>query len=177
MIKVRSQYQTRFHRPRDLAGLISLYEGNYVRLMQLAPELERFENTARSQVAGALDLYLTVLERHKYTTTLNLTYQFNGEDGSALEPNARICVYHDVRAVEVVSHSRRRRVRKYTSRPWSMQGGRMPEVERKWEMNRFLLKWLKFCAHQGHLFLECTTQPAPEVDSWVRHPEIVHDGN
>ena len=30
---------------------------------------------------------------------------------------------------------------------------RMPEVDRKWEMNRFLLKWLKFCAFQGHLFL------------------------
>ena len=155
MIKVRSRYQARFYRPRDLAALISLYEANYVRMMQLAPELDRLSDTVVSRVAGALDLYMTVLERHKYTTTVNLTYRFDGDDSSALEPNARICVYHDVRSVELVSHCRRRRVRSY--QPWPV--GRMPEVERRWEMNRFLLKWLKFCAHQGHIFLQCTTRP------------------
>ena len=39
----------------------------------------------------------------------------------------------------------------------------MPEVDRKWNMNRFLLKWLKFCTHQGHLFLDCTTREAAEM--------------
>jgi uncharacterized protein YqiB (DUF1249 family) len=132
--------------------------------MQLAPELDELTGTNVSRVAGALNLYLTVLERHKYTTTINLSYTFDVEESASLEPNARICVYHDVRSVELISHCRRRRYR--TQRPW--RKGRMPEVNRKWEMNRFLLKWLKFCAFQGHLFLTSTSVGAPEVDTMVR---------
>ncbi|MCB1743855.1 MAG: DUF1249 domain-containing protein [Gammaproteobacteria bacterium] len=141
----------------DLAALIGLYESNYVRLTQLAPELDSLEGTVVSSVAGALDLYLTVEERFKYTTTISLTYRFEGyeEFEWLLEPNARICVYHDVRAAELLGHSRRRRLRRYSA--W--QRDRMPLLERKWEMNRFLFKWLRFCAYQGHLFLNCTASP------------------
>ena len=49
-------------RERNLASLISLYESNYFRLMRLAPDLNRFEGTVVSRVAGTLDLYLVVLE-------------------------------------------------------------------------------------------------------------------
>lgn len=137
----------------NLADLIDLYESNYVRLMRLAPELTQIRNTVVSRVAGAQDLYLTVDESFKYTTSLRLSYAFRDDDDTALEPNARICVYHDVRAVELVSHYRRRRSTKVN--PWMR--GRMPEVERRWKMNWFLRKWLRFCTHQGHLFLACTT--------------------
>jgi uncharacterized protein YqiB (DUF1249 family) len=34
----------------------------------------------------------------------------------------------------------------------------MPELEHRWEMNRFLYKWLRFCSNQGHIFLNCTTR-------------------
>lgn len=142
----------RFRSAPDLAALIELYESNYVRLMRLAPELEEMDGTALSRVAGALDLYLTVDERFKFTTSVLLTYRFD-DDEVSLEPRARIVVYHDVRSAEVVSHYRRRRDRGLS--PW--QRGRMPEVERRYRMNRFLNKWLRFCAHQGHLFLQCTT--------------------
>lgn len=143
----------RFREAPDLAALIELYESNYVRLMRLAPELESMRGSVVSRVAGALDLYLTVDERFKFTTSLLLTYRFEHEDeGIVLEPRARINVYHDVRCAEVVSHYRRRRSRSIN--PW--RRGHMPEVERRWRMNRFLNKWLRFCGHQGHLFLECT---------------------
>lgn len=141
----------------DLAALIALYESNYVRLLRLAPEPEQIKGTVVSRVAGALDLFMSVEERFKYTTTLKLTYRFLDGDDFALEPNARICVYHDVRCAELVGHCRRKRVR--GALPW--RGGRMAELERRWEMNRFLLKWLRFCSHQGHLFLACTATPAP----------------
>jgi len=136
-------------RRRDLAVLIELYESNYLRLLRLAPELHRIEGEAISRVAGALDLHLTVLERCKYTTTLSLSYHFADERHFSAEPNARICVYHDVHAVELLSHWRRRRGHgAYRRRP-----GYMPEFARRWTMNRFLYKWLRFCSHQGHLFL------------------------
>ena len=152
----------RFHQHRDIAALIDLYESNFYRLSLLAPELDQLEGTCVSRVAGALSLYLTVLERHKYTTTINLSYTFDGDDELCLEPNARICVYHDVRSVELISHCRRRRYQRNGRWP------KMPELQRKWEMNRFLLKWLKFCAYQGHLFLSSTAMSAPHIDSVVR---------
>ena len=152
MIRLAGERLERFQESRDLAALITLYEANYVRLARLAPELDRFDEPVVSRVGGALDLYLNVLERHAYTSTLELTYLFETPSGPVREPNARVRVYHDVRAVELLSHCRRRRARRHLPR----RRGRMPEVDRKWEMNRFLLKWLKFCTHQGHLFLECT---------------------
>jgi len=148
--------KSRFHESPDLADLIELYESNFVRLMRLAPDLDNINGAVVSRVAGALDLYLTVEERFKYTTSIVLTYRFEHEDAIDLEPRARIHIYHDVRAAEVVSHCRRRRSRKFLG--W--RSGYMPEVQRRWTMNRFLNKWLRFCAYQGHIFLDCT---APQV--------------
>ena len=144
------------YRQRDLPALIDLYEGNYLRVMRLLPDLDNLDGTLVSRVAGALDLYATIEERFKYTTTVMLTYRFVDDSGTALEPNARVCVYHDVRAAELVSHCRRKRTRK--TRQWLR--GRMPELDSRWEMNRFLYKWLRFCSNQGHIFLNCTTRPA-----------------
>jgi uncharacterized protein YqiB (DUF1249 family) len=135
----------------SLASLIELYESNYFRLLRLLPELGDLEGTTVSRVAGALDLYLTVVERFKYTTTLTLTYRFNEDDKILLEPNIRIRVYHDARAVEVLSHDRR-----CTSMVRATTRSRGSELERKWELNRFLHKWLGFCQRQGHIFLRCT---------------------
>jgi uncharacterized protein YqiB (DUF1249 family) len=147
------------YKRRDLPALIDLYEGNYLRVMRLLPELDSLEGTLVSRVAGALDLYVTIEERFKYTTTLLLTYRFVDDPDISLEPNARICVYHDVRAADLVSHCRRKRTR--TVHKWLR--GRMPELDHRWEMNRFLYKWLKFCSNQGHIFLNCTTRPAEKL--------------
>ena len=137
-------------RERNLASLISLYESNYFRLMRLAPDLNGFEGTVVSRVAGTLDLYLVVLEHQKYTTIVTLTYQFLEEDQIVLEPNARISICHDVRTAEVLSHCRRKRSRIISHSRYQ----RMPDLHRKWELNRFLQKWLGFCHMQGHLFLK-----------------------
>jgi uncharacterized protein YqiB (DUF1249 family) len=147
------------YRRRDLPALIQLYEGNYLRLMRLFPDLDNLDETTVSRVAGALDLYATIEESYKYTTTLLLTYRFIDNSEITPEPNARICVYHDVRAAELVSHCRRKRTRKVHK--WLR--GRMPELDHRWEMNRFLYKWLKFCSNQGHIFLNCTTRPAEKL--------------
>ena len=142
----------------DLPALINLHESNYVRVMRLIPELETLRGTVVSKVSGALALYLSIDDSYKYTTNLLLTYRFRDTDVEVLEPRAKICVYHDVRAADLVSHCRRQRSRKLF--PWS--AGRMPELQRRWEMNRFLYKWLRFCTHQGHLFLRCNTVTVPD---------------
>ena len=131
-----------------LSRLIDVYESNFVRLNRLVPSIDDVDGVLRSRVADALDLYLTVHERTRYTTTVSLTYRFEGDEGLLLEPNARIRIYHDVRAVELLFHSSRRARR---MSPW--RRGRRPEIERKWQMNRCLQKLLGFCHRQGHLFL------------------------
>lgn len=159
------------YRHRDLPALIDLYEGNYLRVMRLLPDIEKLEGTLVSRVAGALDLYATIEERFKYTTTVLLTYRFADDSGISLEPNARVCVYHDVRAAELVSHCRRKRTRKV--RTWLR--GRMPELDHRWEMNRFLFKWLRFCSNQGHIFLSCTAHPAQSpLQSETRQERMRH---
>lgn len=167
MIGLRERELARFGE-HDLAALIDLYEANYVRVMRLAPDLHALQGTHVSRVAGALDLYLQIEERSRYTTSLTLTYRFRDEGWTLLEPNARVYVYHDVHAAEVVSHSRRRPYRSIRS----LLRGRMPVVERKWDMNRFLLKWLRFCSHQGHLFLSCTARTATLEGGVERLPAL-----
>ena len=167
--------RTRFGE-RDITGLIRIYEASYVRLGKLVPDLATCDGVMTSRVAGALDLHLEVIERGPYTTALMLTYRFaDGEDGNGdgyvLEPNARINVYHDVRAAELVAHCRRRKRR--ALRPWTP--GRMPELDRKWRMNRFLLKWLRFCTFQGHIFIPGITPtldvfPPPVPSDTLRYP-------
>ena len=151
----------------DIAGLIRIYEASYVRLFKLIPDLPVCRGAMVSRVAGALDLHLEIIERQPYTTSMTLTYRFAGRDGCVLEPNARINVYHDVRTAEVVSHCPRRK--RHAAHPWS--AGRMPELDRKWRMNRFLLKWLRFCTHQGHLFLpRVTLVPDDSLSARARSP-------
>ena len=152
---------------RDISGLIRIYEASYVRLANLVPDLPACNRTMISRVAGALDLHLEMIDRQPYTTSLMLTYRFPSSDGYVLEPNARIIVYHDVRAAEIVSHSRRRAKR--SLHPWS--SARMPVLDRKWRMNRFLLKWLRFCTYQGHIFLPGVTPTPDAVVGSAQTPE------
>ena len=66
---------------RDLPVLIDLYDGNYLRVMRLFPELDSLEGTQVSRVVGALDLYVALKERFKHKTTLLLTYRFIDDAG------------------------------------------------------------------------------------------------
>ena len=161
-VRTETARRTRFG-ARDIAGLIRIYEASYVGLAKLIPDLPACDRLMVSRVAGVLDLHLEIVERQPYTSSLMLTYRFPDRDGCVLEPNARINVYHDVRAAEVVSHNRRRR--SHAIRPWAP--GHMPELDRKWQMNRFLLKWLRFCTYQGHIFLPGIT---PTLDACVPAP-------
>jgi hypothetical protein len=135
--------------PRTLASLLDLQECSYRRLCRLAPGLPQLEGDAVSRVAGALDLHLTVIERQRYTTTLNLTYRLGAEDGEVCEPNLLARAYHDARLLEAVSHSRRHPAKQAPCRRRKVPTA----LEAKWEVNRFLQRWLGYCLYQGHLFV------------------------
>lgn len=127
---------------------MELYESNYIRLRNLVPELDALHPQVVSRVAGALDLHLHIVERCKFTTTLNLTYLFTDAEGIFPAPDIRVRIYHDAQVGEVIACGRRRGLR-------HAEYNRMHHrytLEQKWRMNRFLQKWLGYSLRQGHRF-------------------------
>ena len=127
--------------PRSFAGLMELYEQNYMRLRQIAPDLSVADEMI-SSVPGHQDLYLSITERCKYTTMLRLTYRFEEAGKPLFEPDLHLKIYHDARVVEVQQFQSRSRGPLYLANM----------IEQKWRMNRFLYKWLGYCLYQGHYF-------------------------
>jgi len=128
-------------RPNSFVGLMSLYESNYLRLLQLIPEIERLDGCFRSRVAGECDLYLEILERCRYTVTLSLTYRFNSEHGEEMAPNMIVRIYLDGALAEAMGKG-------------SAYCHHGRELDARWRRNIVLNKWLEYLSDQGHLILE-----------------------
>lgn len=135
--------------PRTLASLLDLQESSFLRLGRLVPNLEALPDHAVSRVVGALDLHLHVLHRHRFTTDLVLTYKLQPDGATPVhEPNLHIRLYRDARVAEATSGRLRHHHR---HRCWRRD--EPSALEEKWELNRFLMRWLGYCLHQGHMFL------------------------
>lgn len=134
-------------RPRSFVALMSLYESNYLRLGWLAGDLRALGVRQVSHVARDCDLLLTVCERARYTSTVQLTYLLG--DGGEPAPDMLLRIYHDARLVEALDWARahehgalaalRRRLER--------------ELDRRWARNVMLNKWLEYCVERGHRFL------------------------
>jgi uncharacterized protein YqiB (DUF1249 family) len=125
------------------AELMDLYEINYARLRLLLPDLRSISDSAVSEVPDCIGLYLQVVERSHYTTTLRLYYAFPepGEDRKA--PYLKIRIYHDARTAEAMTGNVQR------------DNGTVDfgeSLETRWRRNRFLYKWLGYCLRRGHRF-------------------------
>lgn len=134
-------------RPRSFAGLMDLYEANYMRLRRLCPDLASARGERVSRVPDAMDLHMQVEAQTPYTTTIRLTYLFEGgEGGTRRSPDVLVRMYHDARQVEVLGRH---------CRPLDLDI-RVDDLPRqrslycKWRLNRFLFKWLGYCLRQGH---------------------------
>ena len=127
--------------PSSFSGLMDLYEQNYLRFRKLVPDLSIADQMI-SSVPGHSDLYLSGKLRCKYTTMLSMTYRFEKSGHYLFEPDLHFKVYHDARVVEV-QHLLKRHY-------GLVENDRL--IQHKWEMNRFLFKWLGFCLFQGHYF-------------------------
>lgn len=137
-------------KPRSFVGLMSLYESNYIRLLNVIPELDRIDGCFRSNVAGDCCLYVEILERCRYTITLSLTYQFETDDGLIADPDMQVRAYLDGQLAEVLSlcgdvrHAELRRLVRVHRQ----------ELGVRWRRNVILNKWLEYLVEQGHLILQ-----------------------
>ena len=140
--------RVRLVRPRSFAGLMSLYEGNHVRLKQLLGNLRRLPADAVSTSPGDLPLHLLVQEEGRYTTVMQLTYWFDEGAGRVADPDLGLRIYHDARLVEAVScaEAPRHAVLRQVWQP------ARSEMQRRWTLNILLHKWLEFCLDNRHVF-------------------------
>lgn len=129
---------------------MALYESNYLRLMQLIPELLRLDGYYRSTVAGDCDLHVEILERSRYTITLSLTYFFMEEGERVADPDMKIRVYLDGRLAESMGFSGEHRHAELRR----LSRAHRHELDRRWRRNTVLNKWLEYLMDQGHLILE-----------------------
>jgi uncharacterized protein YqiB (DUF1249 family) len=137
-------------KPRSFVGLMSLYESNYLRLLNLIPDLDLIDGCYRSTVAGDCCLHVEILQRCRYTITLSLTYQFETDDGSIADPDMRVRAYLDGHLAEVQSL-------RGDLRPTELRRlvcAHQKELDGRWRRNVVLNKWLEYLIDQGHLILQ-----------------------
>jgi uncharacterized protein YqiB (DUF1249 family) len=133
--------------PGTFASLMDLYERNYIGIRRLIPLMPPAQTRQVSPLPGGLDLHLEVLERFRYTTELFLTYHFPRGTGAVAEPDLRIRIYHDARLAEVMAAQLRHRPEFRIG-----EEDAKTQLSTRWQVNRFLYKWLNYCLHQGHRF-------------------------
>lgn len=136
-------------RPASFVSLMSLYESNYIRLGWLAPDLATLPATSVSKVAGDVPLHLTIEERSRYTTTLNLTYLFDDAGEVLSDPDLQIRIYHDARLAEVQACARWHRHAQLES----IRSQLVRALGDRWLRNMMLNKWLDYCVERGHRFV------------------------
>ncbi len=137
-------------RSGSFAGLMTLYESNYLRLgWLLERELLRREGIcAVSRVVNDPDLHLEVTEVARYTTTFCLTYEIEEGGETVSDPELIVRVYHDAKLVEAMGcidehhHAALR----------SFDTCAIRELGRRWARNIMLNKWLEYCYERGHSF-------------------------
>lgn len=137
-------------KPRSFAGLMSVYESNFLRLLNLIPELERLDGCYRSRVAGDCDLHLEILHRERYTLTMSMTYYFSNETEIVADPDMLLRIYFDGQLAEAMSLGKDHHHVEFR-RLFRAHGN---ELGRRWTRNIILNKWLEYLLDQGHLILE-----------------------
>jgi uncharacterized protein YqiB (DUF1249 family) len=136
----------RFPRFSRLGWLMGLYAENFQRLERLLPIDRMARGTYVSHGTQGMDLVVEVLETHRYTLELRLSYRLDDPVTGQPDPSAYLRIYRDARQAEV-THC-------YVGRRWQDVLGMHPAPRvlfgHRLRMNSFLNKWLEFLLEQGH---------------------------
>ena len=138
--------------------LMALYAENHRKLERMFAPAGLAVGDYVSQSGRGLPLRLTIIEQHKFTTELRLTYALRDPQTGEADPSAHLRHYRDARQVEA-THC-------YVGRRWQDVIGLNPAAadlyNHRLQMNTFLGKWLDYLAGQGHGI--GTLQPADQAD-------------
>lgn len=137
---------TRIPRISKFGWLMALYSENHARLTRLFEPADLERGHYLSDNGDGLALRIEVLEQHRYTTELRMTYDMRDPVTGEPDPSAYLRLYHDARQLEA-THC-------YVGRRWQDVIGLYPPpaavVGHRLRMNTFLGKWLQYLAEGGH---------------------------
>ena len=137
---------TRLPQLSRLGWLMGLYAENHTRLLRLFAAAGLAEGRYLSIVGDGLDLQLDVIEQHRYTTEMRMTYAMEDPLTGEPDPSAYLRLYHDTRQLEA-THC-------YVGRRWQDVIGMYPPpaqmINHRLRMNTFLGKWLEYLGERGH---------------------------
>ena len=126
--------------------LMGLYAENYTRLHALFDPASLPPGVHLSSVGDGLDVRVEIIEQHRYTTELRLTYAMPDPVTGEPDPSAYLRLYNDARQAEA-THC-------YVGRRWQDVIGMYPPpaqvIGHRMRMNTFLGKWLEYLADRGH---------------------------
>ena len=125
---------------------MTLYESNYLRLRQLIPCLDALQGTCTASVDGQSPLLLRVQELSPYTSTFILTYVFDSGNGSIMDPDLQIRVYHDAGMAEVLTCSRWHKHEVLAA----IKSELYVNMGDRWLRNIMLNKWIDYCLTLGY---------------------------
>ena len=130
----------------DLVSLQAVCAANFARLRRLMPDMAE-QDELRIPLAvpekAPQVLVMRVLERCRYTTTLQLHHERRHD--WLPPPSMEVRLYHDVCMAEVVATYNRRRFHGVYPYP----NEQMLQPDEKYQLNRFLGEWLGFCQQHG----------------------------
>jgi uncharacterized protein YqiB (DUF1249 family) len=132
--------------PGRFAYLMGLYAENYHRLARLFAPQELAPGSYVSSVDDGLDVRLDMVERHRYTLELHLTYCMNDARTGGTSPAAWLRMYRDAHVAEVTHCHPGQRL-------WRELGPFAPAktvFQHRMRMATFLNRWLEYLAEQGH---------------------------
>lgn len=132
--------------PGRFAYLMGLYAENYHRLTRSFAPQNLDVGSYVSSVDDGLDLRLDVIERHRYTLELHLTYCMTDRHTGGLAPSAWLRLYRDAHVAEATHCQPGQRL-------WRALGPFAPartHFQHRMRMASFLNRWLEYLAEQGH---------------------------
>jgi len=131
----------------DIAKHGSLCEANYVRLQRLLQDFSKasYEFSWLDKHQNRIDVDITVSERFKYTTTLQLvkTLHTVPEPMNSVELTVRM--YSDARMAEVVTLSQGKQL----SGVYRYPNDQMYQIDEKEQANHYLAEWLSHLLTHG----------------------------
>jgi uncharacterized protein YqiB (DUF1249 family) len=132
----------------SFVGLMTLYESTYMRLGWILNDLRSAGAPAVSRIVSDCDLLYLPIDSGPYTRRFRLTYRFEVDGVTVLDPDLEVCVYHDARLAEA------RSVRGVARHPEiaRLNANLKRELDLRWARNMMLNKWLEYCAERGHRF-------------------------
>lgn len=137
---------TRIPKLSRFGWLMGLYAENHARLARLFAPADLMAGRYLSDIDDGLALQVDVIEQHRYTTELRLTYAMQDPLTGEPDPSAYLRLYHDTRQLEA-THC-------YVGRRWQDVIGMYPPpaelISHRLRMNTFLGKWLEYLAERGH---------------------------